>query len=210
MNNAKLRLPNLRAVQIENVSDTDVDLVSFLDDCTPVHLKLLWFNLYPFSLTSTKAKFYMRSLSKLVSATTIQVFLCYLEFSEAEFEQIVRASCKAKRLSFEDCDIHCSTALDFGSSLKYKTKTLSFQFWGNTSSCNRKTDWKSSPACFDNIIEAISKSGLRDSLQTISIYKNQSLSVEEVQQMLNDNAMSHITVDEEYLKIKQPKSSNSC
>ena len=201
MNDAKLILPNFRAVQIQNVSDVDADLVNFLDDCSPAQLKLLRF--YPYSYTATKAKFYMKTLPELVNATTEEVFLNCLEFSEVEFGQIVRASCKAERLIFEECDIHCSTVLDFGSALKYNIKILSFQCWGDTDDSDRKADWKSSSACFDNIIEAIANSGLRDSLQTISINRNQTLSFEKVQQKLNEKGMSHIAVNEVYLKIKQ-------
>ena len=138
-----------------------------------------------------------------MNATAEEVFLYRLEFSEAELGQIVRASCNAERLIFESCSIHCSTALDFGSALKYKTKILNFQYWGNTFNLDRKTDWKYSPACFDNIIEAISNSGLRDSLKTIGIYKNQTLSVEKVQQTLNEKAMSYVTVDQTFLRFKQ-------
>ena len=148
----------------------------------------------------TKAKFYMRSLPKLVSATTEEVYLRCLEFSEAELEQIVRASCNAERLIFQSCDIHCSTALDFGSAIKYKTKTLSFQSWRNERYLrNFKADSNSSPDCFDNIIEAISSSGLRDSLQTISIYNNQTLSVEKVQKIINEKGMTNISVDKKFL-----------
>ena len=127
MNNAKIRLPNLRAVQIERVSNQDVNLVSFLDNCIPVQLKLLRFNFDSYYYTTTEAEFYMRSLPKLVSATTGEVLLHCMEFSEKELEQIVRASYNAETLIFEDCDIHCSTALDFGSAIIYKTKILSFQ-----------------------------------------------------------------------------------
>ena len=205
MNKAKLRLPNFRAVTIGSVSYKDADLVNFLDDCTPIQLKFLRFNLLPFSSTATKVKFYMKTLPKLVRATTDEVYLWYLEFSEVELEQIVRASCNVEKLIFEGCDIHCLTALDFGSTIKYKTKALSFQGWGNIDVSDSKADWKSSPACFDNVVEAISNSGLRDSLQTISINRNQSLSVEKVQQKLNEKGMSHIAVDEEYLLIKRSK-----
>ena len=138
----------------------------------------------------------MRSLPKIVNATTEEVLMFRLEFSEAELGQIVRASCNAERLIFKSCDIHCSTALDFGSAVKYKTKALSFQSWGNIDDLERKTDWKYLPACFDNIIEAISNSGLRDSLQAIGIHENQTLSVEEVKQTLNKKGLSHITVNQ--------------
>ena len=202
MNIAKLRLPNLRAVRVGHVSNANKDLIGFLDECTPAQLKLLRFNYFSYSLIATKAKFYMRSLPKLVSATTEEVYLRCLEFSEKEFEQIVRASCNAERLIFEGCEFHCSTALDFGSAIKYKIKTLSFQSWKYTSSPKRRADWISAPVCFCNIVKGVSKSRLRDSLQTISIYKNLSLSAKKLQQNLNHKKMSHITVDEEYLKIK--------
>ena len=196
MSNAKLRLPNLRAVQIEDISDKDTNLVSFLDDCTPAQLELLRFNYPPYSPKATEAKFYMRSLPNIVNATTEEVYLYRLEFSEVELEQIVRASCNAETLLFEECNIHCSTALDFGSFLKYKTKALSFQCWVYVFDSNWKTDRSSSSTCFDNIIDAISKSGLRVSLQTISIDKNQILSAKKMQQMLNEKGMPHITVEE--------------
>ena len=145
----------------------------------------------------------MRSLPKFVNATTKEVYLRCLEFSEAELEQIVRASCNAERLIFEGCDIHCSTKLDFGFALKYKTKILNFQDWGNTSNLYEKSDWKSFPPCFYNIIDAISNSGLRFSLQTISIDKNPTLSAENVQKWLKKKGMPHISVDKNYLEIKQ-------
>ena len=202
LENAKLRLPNMKAVQIEKVSDEDAEFVSFLDDCTPTQLKFFRFNSLSYLPKTTKTKFYMRSLPKLINETTGEVFLNRLEFSEEELEQIVRASCNTERLIFEKCDIHCSTALDFGSALKYKTKTLSFQCWGDINYSDRKADWRFSPACFDNIIEAISNSGLRDSLQTISINRNQTLSAEKVQQAMNEKGMSHVTVEEKFLFIK--------
>ena len=201
LSRAKLRLPDLRAIQIGGVSDSDKDLVSFLEICTPDQLKLLRFNFLSYSSSKTKAKFYMRLLPKLANVTTEEVFLNRLEFSETELEQIVKSSCNANTLVFEGCDIHCSTVLDFGSALKYKTKTINFQFWGNTADSNRKADWVSSPACFGNIIEAISKSGLRDSLQTIWIAYNQTLSVEKVLQTLNEKGMPHVTISQEFLWI---------
>ena len=205
LNNAKLRIPNLKGLQIKYASDTDVDedLISFLYDCTPVQLKLLRFKCASYSPTATKAKFYMRLLQKLVNSTIKIVFLNRLEFNELELEQIVRASCNAETLIFDCCDIHCSVALNFGSALKCKIKKLSFQGWGDTRVKYRNTDWISSPACFDYIIEAVLKSGLRDSLQTISIDRNQTLPAKNVQEKLNKNGMPHVTVDEKYLQIKQ-------
>ena len=115
---------------------------------------------------------------------------------------LISNSCNTERLIFESCNIHCSTALDFGSALKYNIRTLSFQGWGDTSDSAWKTDWNSSPLSFDNIIEAISNSGLKDSLETISIDKNQTLSVKKVKQMLIEKGISNVTVNQNYLKDK--------
>ena len=199
-----------KLLQFKMFSNKDADLVSFLDYFKPTQLKFFSFGCDPIESdlvmfsglipSTTKDKFYMQSLPKFVNATTEEVYLNYLEFSEAELEQIVRASCNAERLIFQSCEIHCSTALDFGSALKYKIKQLSFQSWRNGRySGDCKTDSNSSPDCFDNIIEAISSSGLRDSLQTISIYRNQTLSVKKVQKIINEKGMPNITVDDKYL-----------
>ena len=138
-----------------------------------------------------------------MNATTVEMYLEMLEFREEELEQIVKASCNAERLMFNRCEFYCTTALDFGSAFKYKTKILSLQIWKYTSSSKRMPDIFSSPACFDKIVEAISKSGLRDSLQTINIYNNHSPSAEKLQKMLNKKGMPHITVEDKYLGIDQ-------
>ena len=46
------------------------------------------------------------------------------------------------------------------------------------------------------IVEAISKCGLRDSLQQVDIYYNQTLRMDEVQAMFNELEMPHISVVE--------------
>ena len=46
------------------------------------------------------------------------------------------------------------------------------------------------------IVEAISKCGLRDSLQQVDIYYNHTLRMDEVQAMLNELEMPHISVVE--------------
>ena len=73
---------------------------------------------------------------------------------------------------------------------------MSFTFCGYTGSKDRKSDWVSTPSCFKNIVEAISKSRLRDSLQQVDIAWNQTLKKDVVQAMFNELGMSHISVVE--------------
>ena len=73
---------------------------------------------------------------------------------------------------------------------------MSFARCGNKGLKYRKSDWKTTPSCFKNIVEAISKSGLKDSLQQVDIYSNDTLKKDEVKAMFNELEMSHISVVE--------------
>ena len=74
---------------------------------------------------------------------------------------------------------------------------MSFAHWGSTRYSERKTDWKTNPASFMNIVEAISKCGLKTSLKTIDIKCNQTLNNEEVLEVFNQLEMFHIKIIEE-------------
>ena len=75
---------------------------------------------------------------------------------------------------------------------------MSFLTCGDTGSKERKSDWKSTPSCFKNIVEAISKSGLKDSLEKVDISDNKTLKKYVLKAMFNELGMPHISVVEEY------------
>ena len=128
-----------------------------------------------------------------------EIFLNCFEIKEAELEQIFKCASNWERLILRFNDIHCLKKLDFGRSNKCKTKFLSFRSCGNTNYKERKTDWITTPSCFKNIVEAISKSLLKNSLEEVDIEYNQTLKKEEVQAMFNELGMSHISVVEKVL-----------
>ena len=55
------------------------------------------------------------------------------------------------------------------------------------------------PTAFSKIVNAISESGLKESLKEINIQKNKTLNKENLQQEFNDKGMSHISIIEEKL-----------
>ena len=71
---------------------------------------------------------------------------------------------------------------------------MGFAYCGSAFHQGIKTDWKSTPSSFRNIVEAISKSGLKDSLQQVDIKYNETLDKYEVQAMFNELGMPHISV----------------
>ena len=201
LGSSKLRLPNIRKIKIENISDGNKELNSFFQNWIPSKIELLSVNSPKNTDTGIKMDFYNDSISKAIKSVQKEIYLVCFEIKESELEQIIKSASNWVRLILRFCDIHCSKKLDFSISAKFKIKFLSFASSGYTDSLHRKSDWKSTPSCFKNIVEAISKSGLKDSLEQVDIFWNQTLKKDEVQAMFNELGMSHISVVE---KIPDP------
>ena len=193
---SKLRLPNIRKIQIACISDGNKELNLFFQKWVPSKFDLLSVNYGWNNSTGIKMGFYIDSISKAMKSVEKEIYLTCFEIKETELEQIIKSASNWERLILHYNDIHCSKKLDFGVSKKYKIKFLSFARCGNKSLKYRKSDWKTTPSCFKNIVEAISKSGLKDSLQQVDIYSNDTLKKDEVKAMFNELEMSHISVVE--------------
>ena len=196
---SRIRLPNLNGIRVDYILNKNADLASFLSDCTPARLKLLAFNHFTIGFEGIKSKFYVDAFSEAAASTTKEVYFKCINFSSEDLQTVVRAARNAERIVFCNCSIHCSSGLDFGAELSYNTKFLNFQFWGTTKWRQRKTDWKADPSKFSLIVDAIGSSGLRASLERLSIAYNQTLSASKLQEELNAKGMSHISVVLEYV-----------
>ena len=194
---SKLRLPNLNGIRIDCISDADADLANFLSYWITIRLQKLEINLSPKSWIGIKSKFYVDAFSEAARRTTGRVYFRCIDFSAEDFQTVVRAAHNAEEIVFSCCCIHCSSDLDFGGSIKYYTKVLSFDNWGSTYSKERTTDWKADPSTFSFIVDAIGSSGLKDSLTKLNIRGNMTLSVSKVQEEIDAKGMSHISVVEE-------------
>ena len=195
---SKLILPNIRRIQINFISDGNKKLNSFFQNWVPSKLDLLWVNYSSNTDTWIKMDFYIDSIPKAIKSVSKEIYLECFEIKEPELEQIIRSASNWERLILHYCDIHCSRKLDFGVSAKYRIKFLSFATCGSKYSINRKSDWVSTPSCFKNIVEAIYKSWLKDSLEEVDIWNNYTLDKDEVQTMFNELGMSHISVVDKY------------
>ena len=195
---SRLRLPDLNGVRVNYILEADTVLARFLSDCTPAHIQLLVFNRFTNSHTGIKSKFYVNAFSDAVARTTKKVYFSYIDFNAEDLQTVIRAAHKTERIVFQWCSIHCSSCLDFGADLSYKTKLLSFQSWGNTYYKERTTDWKADPSKFSLIVDAIGSSGLKASLEKLNISFNPTLSASKVQEELNEKGMSQISVVEEW------------
>ena len=147
------------------------------------------------STIPTKVKFYLSSLSKAIRSVIDEVYFKNFEFNEKDLEYFIRTACNVETIVFNFCSIHCSAEMDFGENIKYKTKTLSFKFCGNMMLKNLTTDWKTNPSAFLNIIDAISKSGLGQSLTKIDISSNETLDKANIKEYLDVKNMAHILIE---------------
>ena len=195
---SKLRLPDIKRIQIINISNSETDLVNSFLNWTPDRLKILCIKTSSPSGTPIKYRLNINSLSKAVAAVTREVFISSFEFSAADLQQFIKAAWNSERIVIYYCSVHCSSELDFGATIEYKTNYLGFDYWGSTYNKELTTDWKDDPSCFSNIVDAISSSGLKNSLTKLGIYENQTLKKKKVQELLNVNGMEHIKVVEEY------------
>ena len=191
---SKLRLPDLKKINIDFISDADKDLASFLKNCTPARLQQLFVNFYENSFIGINSKFYVDAFSEATRRTTEEVYFFWIDFSAEDLQTVVMAACNTELLVFEYCCIHCSLGLDFGVDLSYKTKFLSFKGWGSTNFIEITTDWIEDPSKFSLILDAICSSGLRTSLKKLIIDENYTLSASKVQEELNAKGMSNISL----------------
>ena len=152
---SKLRLPNIRKIKIDHISDGNKELNSFFQNWVPSKIDLLSVNYPKNTPTGIKMDFYIDSISKTMKSVQKEIYLNCFEIKEPELEQIIKSASNWERLIIDYCDIHCSKKLDFSGYGKYKTKFLSFATCGNTYLGFRKSDWIKTPFCFKNIVEAI-------------------------------------------------------
>ena len=151
------------------------------------------------SYSGLKTDFYIETLCKTLKAVTSEVYINWLKLTASDLEQIVKASSNSERLVIRYCKINCSATLDFATADKYKTKFISFCYWGDF---YRESDFKSAPASFENIVEAMAKSGLKDSLQTLDIYVSK-LNKTVVQGLLSKHGMGAVSVVETGVEPKE-------
>ena len=192
--NSKIKLPAIKRIRISKVTDSDSNLSKFLQNCFPSSLGLFWMNYNWVFSRPVKVRFYMRSLSKAVSKVTKEIFFSQIELRDADLQNLIKSAWNVERVVLQACSIYCSSHIDFGRNSKYNTKFLSFQYWGDSDEKALTTIWKSDPSSFIYIVDAIDKSGLRDSLVNICIKYNGALTRIILQEQLKARNLTHISV----------------
>ena len=117
---SKLRLPNIRRIEIGNISDGNKELNSFFKNWVPSKLDLLWVNDFSNTGTGIKMDFYIDSILKAIKSVSKEIYLRCFEIKEFELEQIIKSASNWERLIIRYSDIHCLKKLDISVYTKYK------------------------------------------------------------------------------------------
>ena len=139
---SNLKLPNIRKIRIDCISDGNKELNSFFQNWVPSKLDLLSVNYWSNTLSGIKMDFYIDSISKIIKSVEKEIYLTCFEIKEPELEQIIKSASNWERLILCCCDIHCSKKLDFGVYEKCKIKFLSFVTCGYTKKIENQTGLK--------------------------------------------------------------------
>mmetsp|Transcript_2630 Transcript_2630/g.2227 ORF Transcript_2630/g.2227 Transcript_2630/m.2227 type:complete len:211 (-) Transcript_2630:28-660(-) len=184
-------LPYIKRVRIDNIDKVVCESINiFLTSCIPVTLPLLCLNRVTRRLLNGSNL--INGICKASPSVTREIFLHFMEFSAEEIQRIVRSATKTHRLVFSSCKLNTNDHMDFNTNsvLTY----LSFDCCGYDDSVSMK--WDEYPERFENIVKAISKSNLKDSLTIINIC-NCDISVSKVEEQLSKYNISHINVVEQ-------------
>ena len=190
--NCDLKLPNIRRIYLDKISNEDEYLKLLLNNYFPDEIDYLAINHELNSEVAIQSDFYLESLCNAVKKVKKEVFINCFDFSTESLEKIVKSAFNWEKLVFSFCNIHSDRAWDFSIDSKYKIQHLSFQECGSKQ--ERKTDWKYDSSAFSYIIQGIYNSSLKESLTEINIYDNDSLDSFNIQQEFNVNNMQNISI----------------
>ena len=112
-----------------------------------------------------KIKDFIFDLSKIIPKVSKEFSFSNFKFSRRDFQHVMNSSFGWERITFCDCVLLFDEGIFISNRYESTIKHLDFGGCGKP----RKSDWMGNPSRFDNIVEAISQSRIKESLQTIRI-----------------------------------------
>ncbi|CAI2364842.1 unnamed protein product [Moneuplotes crassus] len=187
----KVKLPDIKRVYINSIKGIPLEsLDQFLTHSIPDQLPLLCLN-WSWEELLVGAKV-MDGLKVSLPKITKEILFHYTEFQPSDLEAVFQNSNNSERLCLIACKLHIKEKMNFGTK---PTKTTYLSFW-NCGDSRVTMDWGSHPERFESILEAISRSPYKNSLQTLNI-RTSNLSKSKVEEMLSNQSMSSIQVIQE-------------
>ena len=134
----------------------------------------------------TKIDYYLNGLDTALRGATKEVFIHYWNYSKQSLERVIKASSNSSRLIINFSKFDWDNDFDF-SGPHYKTTYLSFSGWGTS----HGNSWSANPEKLGRIIKAISLCSMKDSLQTLNVYRC-GVSVQKANELLSTHGMTNV------------------
>ena len=109
--------------------------------------------------------------------------------SKKHFEEIVKLSAGMKRLLIRHSIVDSESELDFSEVKEWKIEFLGLAYTGR----NDRSVWSATPKKLDNILSAISKCGLKDSLKSINLH-DCGFQESDLKKKLEEHSLAHLTL----------------
>ena len=117
-----------------------------------------------FSNYQINGNFYTKGLINVISNVASEVYLNNIEFSQYEFENLIKSWWKVNLVALKNCNFIAKSDFDF-EDYDYQINYLSLAGWGNSKNGN----WGSKAGRFERLIRSMSKCDLNDSLSTLNL-----------------------------------------
>ena len=179
-----LKLPDIKRVFFEYITENNADLLHFLKHSAPNKTKIFVFGWGYNALN--KIDYYLDGLDTALKGATKEIFANNWNHSKQSLERVFKASCNSSRLIICQSKLDWDSDFDF-SGTHYNTVYLCFRNWGNWHDNN----WSTNPERLGRIIKAISLCSMKDSLQTLNVY-NCGVSVQKTKEMLSTHGMANV------------------
>ena len=179
-----LKIPDIKRVYFEYLTETNADLLHFLKHSAPNKTKIFIFGYY--SNAQVKIDYYLDGLDIALKGVTKDIFINYWNYSKQSLERVFKASCNSSRFIIRHSKLDWDNDFDF-SGPQYNTTYLSFYGWGN----NYSNNWSANPEKLGKIIKAISLCNMKDSLQTLNVY-DCGVSVQKTKELLSTHGMANV------------------
>ncbi|CAI2363583.1 unnamed protein product [Moneuplotes crassus] len=177
---SKLRLPKIRRICLDSLSDEDERLNMFLKYCIPDGFPFLCliFGSYFGDTPPIKAKYYLDGLKSALSRAQKEIYLRFLEIGMETLQEIIKSSWNCKKVMIHYCRVSIEAPMNLeiqsqkGEPLEYQTEYLSFYFCGYDNKAQedfteeerrKNTEW------FDNLFCSISSCSLKHSLKYLNL-----------------------------------------
>lgn len=160
----KIKLPNIKKIHIDLFKLELIQMKEFFKHCWPDQVEIFILNWYHRDYYHMPLEYYFDGMKKVIPTVTRQLFFYTQNIQKHEFEFIM-SNARAERLVFRWVGLDYSEQFNFNC-INSDVKSLALDYTGR----NDRDNWAKYPDRFENILQGILNSSLKNSLTTMNLH----------------------------------------